>query len=139
MLRNSKGESVTVELATPLSACFDIRAAESSVLLPGDIKLIKTDLFLDQDFLPSVDFCIKIYSRSGLSLKRGLIVPNSPGIIDADYEGEIGVILYNASKTEQSVEEGDRIAQAEVCTVYREYSYKVLSNKRKGGFGSSGI
>jgi len=87
---------------------------------------------------------IQVRSRSGLALKQGIVVKNSPGTLDASYRGEIGVILYNTNEsTEVTVSHGDRIAQLVLCQVPKiEWNVVAgldITGRGEGGFGSTGI
>ncbi len=129
------------EYATPLSAGMDLRAnlAEPVVLKPFERRLIPTGLFLE---LPA-GYEAQIRPRSGLALKKGITVLNTPGTIDADYRGEVGVILVNLSDCEVTIEHGERICQMviarhEHCEVVEA---ETLSETERGagGFGHSGL
>ena len=98
---------------TPQSAGLDIRANVDSpvVLKPLERKLVPTGLYVE---LP-VGYEAQIRPRSGLALKHGISLLNTPGTIDADYRGEIGVIMVNLSNEEFTVNDGDRIAQMVVA------------------------
>ena len=119
---------------------MDIRAniANSITLQPLERTLIKTGLFIE---LPS-GFEAQIRPRSGMALKKGLTVLNTPGTIDADYRGEIGVILINLSNEVTEIKNGDRIAQMVIAKVeqaiLREVSVLNESDRGSGGFGSTG-
>lgn len=123
------------------SAGMDLRAnlKEPVTLAPMERRLIPTGLHIE---LPA-GYEAQIRSRSGLTLKRGLVVPNGIGTIDADYRGEIGIILYNISNEPQTVEDGDRLAQMVINEVTRLEWFEVqtLSDTWRGsnGFGSTGI
>ena len=125
---------------TKASAGVDLRANIESpiVLQPLERSLIKTGLFLE---IPE-GFEAQVRPRSGLAFKKGISIPNSPGTIDADYRGEIGVILVNLSKEPFTIEDGDRIAQmvfAEVTQADWEVAEKLTETERgAGGFGSTG-
>ncbi|MFN2261089.1 MAG: dUTP diphosphatase, partial [Psychroflexus sp.] len=95
--------------ATDLSAGVDLRAdlQEKLILKPFERALVKTGLILE---IPK-NYEAQVRPRSGLALKKGITVLNSPGTIDADYRGEIGVILINLSQENFQIESGDRIAQ----------------------------
>ena len=97
------------EYKTQYSAGMDLKAytKENIILKPGEIKLIKTGIAIA---LPE-GFEAQIRSRSGLSLKNGIIVLNAPGTIDCDYRGEIGIILMNVGQNDFTVEHNMRIAQ----------------------------
>lgn len=126
---------------TGSSAGMDLRAAiENSITLsPGERKLIPTGLFMALP--PGLE--AQVRPRSGLALKKGITVLNAPGTIDADYRGEIGVILINLSKENFVVENGDRIAQM-VIAKYEQVSWKETATldeteRGSGGFGSTGV
>lgn len=122
------------------AAGMDIRCAipEAVVLQPLERKLLPTGLYVE---LP-VGYEAQIRPRSGLALKRGLTVLNTPGTIDADYRGEIGVILINLSQEPQTIEPGERICQMVIAK--HEHAeveeVEVLSETTRGtgGFGHSG-
>ncbi len=123
------------------SSGMDIRAnmdAEVS-LKPLQRALIKTGLFLEMD--PSIE--CQIRPRSGLALKKGLTVLNTPGTVDADYRGEVGVILINLSEEEVVIEDGERIAQMVFCPIQKvtltEVTELTDSARGAGGFGSTGV
>ncbi|MBO5624653.1 MAG: dUTP diphosphatase, partial [Prevotella sp.] len=105
----NKGHQQLPAYATLQSAGMDLRAnLEASVVLhPMERKLIKTGLFIA---LPE-GFEAQVRPRSGLALKHGITVLNTPGTIDADYRGEIGVVLINLSQEDFVIEDGERIAQ----------------------------
>jgi dUTP pyrophosphatase len=120
---------------------MDIRAniAEVVSLKSMQRTLIKTGLFLEMD--PSIE--CQIRPRSGLALKKGLTVLNTPGTVDADYRGEIGVILINLSEEAVIIEDGERIAQMVFCPVQKvtltEVTELTDSARGAGGFGSTGV
>lgn len=126
---------------TPFSAGMDLHAeVEASFqLLPLERKLIPTGLHIE---LP-IGYEAQVRSRSGLALKHGLSVLNSPGTVDADYRGEIGVILVNLSNEPYTVEPGERIAQLVIQQHARAEWVEVnelnQSERGEGGFGSTGI
>ena len=125
---------------TPDSAGVDLRAnLEQPVdLQPGDRCLIPTGLSLE---IPA-GYEGQVRPRSGLALKQGLTVLNAPGTVDADYRGEVGVILANLSREAQRIEPGDRIAQLVFTPVTRADLAEVEelrpSERGQGGFGSTG-
>ena len=137
----NKSNNKLPKYETELSAGMDVRAfLDSSITLePLDRILVKTGLFAELE----KGFEIQVRPRSGLALKKGITVLNSPGTIDADYRGEIGVILINLSKEKFVISSGDRIAQLVVCK--HEQPKIVLSNslsetqRSDKGFGSTGI
>ncbi len=128
------------EYATEHAAGMDVRAnLESSVLIkPLERKLIKTGMFFE---IP-VGFEAQVRPRSGLALKSGITVLNSPGTIDADYRGEIGVILVNLSNEDFVIEDGERIAQIVFARheVINFTQVEILNNtdRGSGGFGHTG-
>lgn len=123
------------------AAGMDIRCAIDApvTLHPLERKLIKTGLYIE---LP-IGFEAQIRPRSGLALKRGLTVLNTPGTIDADYRGEIGVILINLSNEDQVIEPGERICQMVIARHEQPEIVEVeeLSETERGagGFGHSGV
>lgn len=126
---------------TSASAGMDVRAnlEDAIVLEPLGRTLVKTGLFLE---IPEGFEC-QVRPRSGLALKKGITVLNSPGTIDADYRGEVGVILINLSNEEFRIEDGERIAQLVFAKVEQAQweSAKILSDTERGagGFGSTGV
>ncbi|MCH1546955.1 MAG: dUTP diphosphatase [Flavobacteriaceae bacterium] len=126
---------------TNSSAGMDLKAfIEKPVILnPLERKIIKTGLYIS---LPK-GFEAQVRSRSGLSIKHGLCVLNSPGTIDADYRGEIGIILINLSQEPFTINNGDRVAQLVIASHEQAQWIKVneLSETNRGdkGFGSTGI
>ena len=125
--------------ATSHSAGADIYTANANdvVLQPMERKLIPTGLFLE---LPE-DAEAQIRPRSGLSLKKGIVA--ILGTIDADYRGEIGVILVNLSSQDFTINDGDRIAQLVIAkyetAIWEEVENLDETNRGEGGFGSSGV
>lgn len=128
------------EYETGASAGMDLRAnsTETVILKPLERAIIKTGLFIE---LP-VGFEAQVRPRSGLAAKHGITVLNSPGTVDADYRGEIGVILVNLSDTDFKIENGERIAQLVIAKHERADWLEVeqLSDtvRGEGGFGSTG-
>jgi dUTP pyrophosphatase len=128
------------EYATEQSAGVDLRAAIDGVieLKPGDILAVPTNLAIE---LP-LDYEAQVRPRSGLALKHGLILPNSPGTIDADYRGEIKVIMSNISRETYTIKRGERIAQMVVAPVtqveWLESAALNSTDRGAGGFGHSG-
>jgi len=123
---------------TELSAGFDLHSIEDYVIKPMERKLIKTGLAFEIE----EGYEIQIRPRSGLAFKHGITVLNSPGTIDADYRGEIMVLLINLGEREFEIKKGDRIAQAVVSPVIQAEFIEVekLSDTKRGrgGFGSTG-
>ena len=128
------------EYETGASAGMDLRAniSEAVILKPLERVIIKTGLFIE---LP-VGFEAQVRPRSGLAAKHGLTVLNSPGTVDADYRGEIGVILVNLSNTDFKIENGERIAQLVIAKHERadwlEVEQLNETARGEGGFGSTG-
>ncbi|HLT51413.1 MAG TPA: dUTP diphosphatase [Arenibacter sp.] len=126
---------------TLLSAGMDLRAhiGEPIVLGPMERTIVKTGLFLE---LP-IGIEAQVRPRSGLAAKKGVTVLNAPGTVDADYRGEIGVILVNLSKEVFTIENGERIAQLVIAKHERAnwIEVEVLSetSRGEGGFGSTGL
>ena len=126
---------------SPNAAGMDLYAAvkKDTTLKPGEIKLISTGITIA---LPP-GFEAQIRPRSGLAIKHGLSIPNTPGTIDADYRGEVRIILINLGENPFTVKRGDRIAQMTINKVYQahfELSTELSSTERnEGGFGHTGI
>ena len=155
------------QYGTEHSACFDLRAnfgdservsiynqynAKREVkieiiepvprltLHPGDRAMIPTGIILD---IP-VGYCVQLYSRSGLALKRGIRLANPIGVIDADYKQELFILLQNTSDTAEYIYHGDRICQGEVIkTIPTKFEFidklTEIPSTRSGGFGSTGV
>ena len=139
IVNNSQHDSQ--EYATSQSAGLDLRAnlTESITLRPLARTLVKTGLFIE---LPQ-GYEAQVRPRSGLAYKKGITVLNSPGTIDADYRGEIGVILVNLSEEEFVIENGERVAQL-VIAKYEQAQWVEVENldetdRGVGGFGSTGV
>lgn len=126
--------------STPFSAGMDLRANLDTpvTLKPLERRLIPTGLFVE---LPE-GFEAQIRPRSGLALKKGISVINTPGTIDADYRGEIGIILINLSDVDFIVNDGERICQMVINKVEKvswiEVNSLVDSDRGDGGFGHTG-
>lgn len=126
---------------TIASAGLDVRAnlASPIELKPFERTLVKTGLFME---IPVGVEC-QVRPRSGLALKKGITVLNSPGTIDADYRGEVGVILVNLSQETFVIEDGERIAQLVFAKVeqaqWNEVSQLTETERGAGGFGSTGV
>ena len=137
--------SGSIFYATQDSAGFDFCANESVVIAPGQRALIGTGVRIIESLSPEPQNQIRlipelqIRPRSGLALKHGVTVLNSPSTIDADYRGEIKVILINHGTEDFIVTPGDRIAQGVCNIVFQAPSIKVNQEVRgEGGFGSTG-
>ncbi|PKA98340.1 dUTP pyrophosphatase [Flavobacteriaceae bacterium MAR_2009_75] len=126
---------------TGASAGMDLRAniSEPITLQPLERSIVKTGLFIE---LP-IGFEAQVRPRSGLAAKKGITVLNAPGTVDADYRGEIGVILVNLSNKEFTIEDGERVAQLVIAKHERAEWVEVeeLSDTLRGagGFGSTGV
>ena len=136
----NKGRQQLPAYATSQSAGMDLRAnIETSVeLQPLERRLIPTGLFMA---LPE-GFEAQVRPRSGLALKRGITVLNTPGTIDADYRGEVGVVLVNLSNTPFTIEPGERIAQMVIAKYEQAELVEVEeldeTERGAGGYGHSG-
>lgn len=126
---------------TELSAGMDLYAnlEESFELKPLERKLVSTGIFLE---IPK-GYEAQVRPRSGLALKNGITVLNTPGTIDADYRGEIGVILVNLSSQNFTISDGDRIAQMIIAkhetAIWEEVENLDETERGKGGFGSTSL
>ena len=126
--------------STSSSAGMDVRAdlKDTVVLKPLERKLIPTGLYME---LPE-GFEAQIRPRSGLALKKGISIVNSPGTIDADYRGEIGIILINLSNEPFEINHGERICQMVINRVeqvtWNQVENLVDSERGAGGFGHTG-
>lgn len=136
----NKSKHALPEYATLHAAGLDLKAniEEPVTLKPLQRQLISTGLFIE---LP-VGFEAQIRPRSGLAFKNGITVLNSPGTIDADYRGEVKVLLVNLSDTDFVINDGERIAQMVVAR-YEQIEWKEVatladSTRGAGGFGSTG-
>ncbi|MDZ7779390.1 MAG: dUTP diphosphatase [Gemmatimonadota bacterium] len=120
------------------AAGYDVRAAESVTLEPGEIRLVGTGFALE---LPEHLEC-QVRPRSGLALKHGITVPNSPGTIDPDYRGELRIILQNSGCETVRLDRGERIAQLVFARFetpeLSEVSVLSSTDRGDGGFGSTG-
>lgn len=129
------------EYQTSGSAGMDLRAfiTETIILQPSERRLIPTGLYME---LP-LGYEAQVRPRSGLAIKKGLSLVNTPGTIDSDYRGEIMVPLINLSTEAQEVNDGDRIAQM-IIAKYEQIEWKSVneleeSERGVGGFGHSGV
>lgn len=136
----NKGKQELPKYATPQSAGMDLRAniSEPIVLMPMERKLIPTGLCIA---LPQ-GYEAQIRPRSGLALKHGITVLNSPGTIDSDFRGEIGVVLINLSSVLFTIEPGERIAQMVIARheqgEFIEVEELDETERGDGGYGSTG-
>ena len=139
IINNSSHELPNYE--TIASAGMDLRAnlSESRILKPLERTIVGTGLFIE---LP-IGFEAQVRPRSGLAAKKGITVLNAPGTVDADYRGEIGVILINLSHENFTIENGERIAQLVIAKHERAEWVDVVelteTARGEGGFGSTGV
>jgi len=137
----NKGHQPLPQYATPLSAGMDLRAnLETPVTLrPMERRLIPTGLYIA---LPP-GYEAQVRPRSGLALKRGITVLNAPGTVDADYRGEIGVVLVNLSADDFVVSDGERIAQMVIARheqgEFEEVDVLDETGRGTGGYGHTGV
>lgn len=120
-------------------AGMDLYATEVVDLAPGEFRVVKTGLQMSLPF----GYEAQVRPRSGLAAKKGVTVLNTPGTIDADYRGEVGVILINHGKEVFHIEKGDRIAQMVISKLTKFQIKQVRSLEKtargEGGFGSTGV
>ena len=137
----NKGRQPLPQYATPQSAGMDLRANLDApvTLKPLERRLIPTGLHIA---LP-VGYEAQVRPRSGLALKKGVTVLNTPGTIDADYRGEIGVVLVNLSHEDFVVEDGERIAQMVIARheqgAFEEVEVLDETERGEGGYGHTGV
>ncbi|MDD5456992.1 MAG: dUTP diphosphatase [Candidatus Margulisbacteria bacterium] len=126
------------EYKTILSSGLDLASAEDTIMHKGEKKLVATGIKIA---IPA-GYEGQIRPRSGLSLKEGIIIPNTPGTIDADYRGEVKIILWNLGEKDFTINKGDRIAQLVIVPVVRA-EFEVVGSlditaRNDGGFGHTG-
>ncbi|MEN8776061.1 MAG: dUTP diphosphatase [Polaribacter sp.] len=137
----NRSKHATPNYETEGAAGMDLRAniSEAITLKPLERVIVKTGLFIA---LP-IGFEAQVRPRSGLAAKKGITVLNSPGTVDADYRGEIGVILVNLSKQDFVINDGERIAQLVIAKHERinwqEVTVLSETERGSGGFGSTGV
>lgn len=137
----NKSQHALPNYETVASAGMDLRAnlTESITLMPLERTIVKTGLFIE---LP-IGYEAQVRPRSGLAAKNGITVLNAPGTIDADYRGEIGVILVNLSNDPFVIDNGERIAQLVIAKHERAEWIEVRelteTSRGAGGFGSTGV
>ena len=137
----NKSENSLPQYSTSLSAGMDVRAANEQPIKidPLQRAIVPTGLFLE---IPA-GYEVQVRPRSGLAAKKGITVLNAPGTIDADYRGEVCVILVNLSSEPFVVEKGERIAQLVLarneCIEWDECRSLSESERGDGGFGSTGV
>lgn len=131
--------AIVPKYAHPNDAGLDLYSIEEQEILPGDSKLVHTGISIELS--PGTE--AQVRPRSGLALKHQITVLNTPGTIDADYRGEIGVILINHGKTIFKVNKGMKIAQLVIAPVIHAEIEEVeqlnSTIRGEGGFGSSGV
>jgi len=137
----NKGHHPLPEYATPQSAGMDLRANLDApvTLRPMERRLIPTGLYIA---LPP-GYEAQVRPRSGLALKKGITVLNSPGTVDADYRGELGVLLINLSQEDFIVNDGERIAQMVVAR-HEQVDFRLVdaldeTERGAGGYGHTGV
>jgi dUTP pyrophosphatase len=134
----AESPSCIPEYATKHAAGMDLKAFEACILNPGERKAVTTGLRIA---IP-LGYEGQVRPRSGLALKQGLSIPNAPGTIDADYRGEVKVILINLGSEPVTIGVGERIAQLVICPVCRAEWVPAAelpeSERGAGGFGSTG-
>lgn len=129
------------EYATPGSACVDLSAyiSEPVTLAPGQTAKLPTGLAIE---LPSKDYVALMYPRSGISVRHGITLVNSVGVIDSDYRGEMAVPVINLGKEPYTIQPGERIAQLCIAPVrhvrWSEAEALSPTSRGAGGFGSTG-
>jgi dUTP pyrophosphatase len=135
-------DSVTPNYAYPTDSGFDLYSTEEKIIEPFGRELIPTGLHFD---IPE-NYEIQVRSKSGLALKQGLMVLNSPGTVDQGYAGELQVILFNTTKNTVKIEKGQKIAQAVLCPVVSGKWVDLIrvdnindKDRNSNGFGSTGI
>ena len=137
----NKSQHALPNYETIASAGMDLRAnlTASITLKPLDRAIVKTGLFIE---LP-IGYEAQVRPRSGLAAKNGITVLNAPGTVDADYRGEIGVILVNLSQEDFVIQNGERIAQLIIAKHERATWVEVQelseTSRGEGGFGSTGV
>ena len=137
----NKGHQPLPQYATEQSAGMDLRAniEEPIILKPLERRLVPTGLHIS---LP-VGYEAQVRPRSGLALKKGVTVLNAPGTVDADYRGEIGVVLINLSQEDFVIEDGERIAQL-VIARHEQAAFELVevldeTERGEGGYGHTGV
>lgn len=138
----SNSEAVSPKYAYESDSGFDLYSTEEVVIPSLGRKLIPTGIHID---IPE-GYEIQVRSKSGLALKQGLMVLNSPGTVDQGYNGEIQVIIFNTSENKVKIEKGQKIAQAVLCPVVSGKWINLIESgelnskdRNKNGFGSTGL
>jgi len=137
-LKRLRPEAKAPTYGTSGSACFDVYAAEEVIIAPGETRLVALGYAMG---IPD-GWEVNLRPRSGMSLKTGLRLPNSPATIDCDYTGEVSVILHNTSDENRTIQIGDRIAQGSPRRVEKTHFIFVEqlspTDRDSSGFGSTG-
>jgi dUTP pyrophosphatase len=138
----SNPDAISPKYAYNSDSGFDLYSTEEMWIFPSDRRLVPTGIHID---IPD-GYEIQVRSKSGLALKQGLMVLNSPGTVDQGYTGEIQVILFNTSKDKVKIEKGQKIAQAVLCPVVSGKWITLVEKKEinekdrnANGFGSTGL
>lgn len=135
----NKSDNPLPRYATQDAAGMDICANEDMLIENGKVSLVGTGLFIE---IPK-GYEAQIRCRSGLALKHGIMLVNGIGTIDADYRGEIKIIITTCISIPYQIKKGDRIAQMVICKLMQaelaEVSELDITQRNKGGFGSSGV
>ncbi len=138
-LKRLRETATTPTYGSSGAACFDVYAAKEVTIKPGETKLIPLGYAMG---IPD-GWEVNLRPRSGMSLKTGLRMANSPGTIDCDYRGEVSVILHNTSSENRTVQIGDRIAQGSPRRVEKTHFIFVQdlgpTDRDGGGYGSTGV
>ena len=137
--RKTHPDAVLPSYAHPSDAGMDVRSVEDLVIAPGARVLVHTGLVM---LLPPM-YEAQVRPRSGLALKSGVTVLNTPGTIDSGYRGEVGVILANFGEADFQVKKGDKIAQIVIAPVTQPEIVETTevdeTDRGSGGFGSTGV
>ncbi|MEI6731354.1 MAG: dUTP diphosphatase [archaeon] len=138
-IRRAHAKAMMPVYAHPGDAGMDLFSVENKILKPGERAIVNTGLHVE---VPE-GFELQLRPRSGLAIKKGITLVNTPGTVDSGYRGEIGLIMINHSKEDFEIKEGDRIAQA-VLTRFEsaeleEASELSDSSRGTGGYGSTGV
>ena len=132
-------DAVLPAYAHPSDAGMDVRSVEDLAIAPGKRALVRTGLVM---MLPPL-YEAQVRPRSGLALKHGITVLNTPGTIDSGYRGEVGVVLINLGQEEFKVAKGDKIAQLVLAPVTQPEVAEAFdvdeTDRGEGGFGSTGV
>ena len=145
-INSPKGEEFVPQYQTSMSACFDFMASEDDEIEPGSIKAVPTGCYFDVEYnkrlMKEIEdkSCVpvlRIYVRSSLAYKHGILLANGVGIIDFDYPNEIKALLYNSSNKAFKISAKDRICQGLFDYSWRSPLMAVKDQERTGGFGST--